>query len=208
MPLQNRVTPLGELEVSAARGAWMGNRGILHDKDQKILAPWRHKAWVTCRLRFKGRHREVFSPHHYSELFFLDEATAFSAGHRPCAECRRERYEEFKTAWSLTNLGETPKHLSVRQIDARLHQERAIRGGGKVVYEERLDALPSGTFVLIDGAPHLLWERRLYLWTHDGYRSPRGLGNGSRKISVLTPASVVAAFRRGFRPQAHESASA
>ena len=95
MPLQNRVTPSGQLQAVSARGAWLGNRGILHDENKQIVAPWRHKAWVTCKLDFPGRHRAIFSPNNNSELFFLDEATAFSAGHRPCAECRKDRYNEF-----------------------------------------------------------------------------------------------------------------
>ena len=103
MPLQNRVDPYGKLHAIAARGAWMGNRGILHDDEKRIVAPWRLKRWITCALTFRGRKRQVFAPHRYSELFFLDEATSFAAGHRPCAECRRERYNEFRAAWFEAN---------------------------------------------------------------------------------------------------------
>jgi hypothetical protein len=104
MPLQNRVDPWGRLVALNLRGTWLGNRGILHNEKKKIIAPWRHKAWVTCQLEFKGRKRQIFSPGSYSELFFLDEVTAFAAGHRPCAECRRDRYNEFKAAWLAMNL--------------------------------------------------------------------------------------------------------
>ena len=99
MPLQNRVDPYGILHAVEARGAWMGNRGILHDDEKRLVVPWRLKRWITCVLIFKGRKRQVFTPHRYSELFFLDEATSFAAGHRPCAECQRERYNEFRAAW-------------------------------------------------------------------------------------------------------------
>src|SRR5215470_3717828 len=100
MPLQNRVDPYGRLHAVAARGAWMGNRGVLHDADKRVVAPWRLRRWITCALVYKDRRRAVFSPRRYSELFFLDEATSLSARHRPCAECRRGRYEEFRSAWA------------------------------------------------------------------------------------------------------------
>jgi hypothetical protein len=106
----------------------MGNRGILHD-EQQIVRPWKHKAWVTCQLLFNGRQRKVFGPGTYSELFFLDEATALSAGHRPCGECRRQRFNEFKATWTQAN---TEGKATVADIDRQLHQERAVRGGGKV----------------------------------------------------------------------------
>src|SRR5690606_12574950 len=103
MPLQNRVTPTGRLEAVPARGAWTGNRGIIHNERREVVAQWRSKAWITCLLDFQGRRRKVFSPGHWTELFFLDEATAFAAGHRPCAYCRRPRYREFVGAWARAN---------------------------------------------------------------------------------------------------------
>ncbi|MGH8280534.1 MAG: hypothetical protein ACRETQ_13380, partial [Gammaproteobacteria bacterium] len=104
MPLQNRVNPFGGLDAVSARGAWIGNRGIIHGDRKRIVAAWRSKAWITCELHFRGVHRRVFSPHTWTELFFLDEATAFAAGHRPCAYCRRPRYREFKRAWCAANM--------------------------------------------------------------------------------------------------------
>ena len=95
MPLQNRVNPNGELKAVKSRGAFLGNRGIIHNDEKEIIAPFKIKGWVTCQLEFKGRKRELMAKGRYTELFFLDEATAFSAGHRPCAECRRTRYNEF-----------------------------------------------------------------------------------------------------------------
>ncbi len=105
MPLQNRVDPYGTLHATEARGAWMGNRGVLHDASKHVVAAWRLRRWITCVLTFKERRREVFAPNRYSELFFLDEATSLAAGHRPCAECRRERYEEFRDAWAVGGAG-------------------------------------------------------------------------------------------------------
>ncbi len=132
MTKRNRVDPWGELRAVPAKGAWLGNRGILHDDQQQIVAPWRHKSWVTCRLNFAGIKREIFAPGSYSELFFLDEATALAAGHRPCAECRRQRYNEFKELWCMANLeGAQAAKVPIAKIDERLHAERAAVGGKK-----------------------------------------------------------------------------
>jgi hypothetical protein len=206
MPLQNRVTPTGQLEAVNARGTWLGNRGILHDSNRQIVAPWRHKAWVTCTLDFRGIRRAIFGPNSYSELFFLDEATAFSAGHRPCAACRRDRYLAFKSAWCAANPGFAGTNPSIARIDGQLHAERAIRGGGKVIYDERFHHLPPGTFIEFEGAPHLLWHGQLHPWSHHGYGPPRPALPASAHVRVCTPASIVALFRSGFTPQVHESA--
>ena len=204
MPLQNRVTPFGQLEAVAARGEWLGNRGIIHNAAREIVAPWRSKAWITCRLHYPGVRRRVFSPHTWSELFFLDEATAFAAGHRPCAYCRRERYNEFKQAWCAANHG--GRTLPATAIDARLHAERVAPGGGKRIARARFGDVPDGAFVVLDGAPCLWWRGRLFAWSHTGYTIlRRAMADGTR-VGVLTPASIVAMFRTGFRPQVHLSA--
>ena len=204
--LQNRVTPWGKLEAVSARGAWLGNRGILHNERQEIVAPWRHRAWVTCKLEFKGRKRTVFSPRSYSELFFLDEATAFSAGHRPCGECRREKFKAFKAAWCTANqnLLQTP-NPSMGLVDKQLHAERAVRGGGQVTYNEMIRNLPEGVFVNIDGEAVLIWREHLHTWTHYGYVEQRPIKASSTVVQVLTPKSVVAAFREGLDVEVHES---
>lgn len=208
MPLQNRVTPFGRLEAVSARGAWLGNRGILHDDRRKIVAQWRTRAWITCRLHWPGVHRVVFSPHTWSELFFLDEATAFSAGHRPCAYCRRERYNAFKQAWCAANARvlDVP-NPRVDLIDARLHAERVIPGGGKRTHRECFGNLPAGTFVVLDGNAWLVWRGRLFPWSHTGYGRSRPIRVPHECATVLTPASIVAMFRAGFTPQVHESAA-
>ncbi|MCK5874222.1 MAG: hypothetical protein P1U78_09450 [Alcanivoracaceae bacterium] len=208
MPLQNRVDPWGILQSVPARGAWLGNRGILHDENKQVVAPWRHKSWVTCKLEFQGRKREIFSPGKYSELFFLDEATALSAGHRPCAECRRERYNEFKAIWCAANLENgSSTDISVAQIDKQLHMERAVRGGGKVTYRTDFGAVPAGAFIEIGGGAFLLWQGRLHQWSVHGYSPSNLVPSQLDVVTMLTPASIVRVLQHGFRPQVHESAS-
>ncbi len=151
MPRRNRVTPFGTLIAVDARGTLMGNRGCVHDASGVIRRPYQVKRWLICLLEFKGRHREVMRPGQYTELFFLDEATAFAAGHRPCAECQRGRYELFRDAWLRAGL-ETggAARPSAETIDAELHRAR-IAGGRQVTYAARLDTLPDGTFVSSEG---------------------------------------------------------
>jgi hypothetical protein len=187
----------------AARGAWMGNRGVLHDAEKRVVAPWRLRRWITCALVYKDRRRGVFSPRRYSELFFLDEATSLSAGHRPCAECQRGRYEEFRSAWAAgRGLDARP---SADAMDMVLHAERVERGHGKRTYEAVLSTLPEGTIVDYEGQPHLSWRGTLRLWTFSGYGPPADAPSGAR-VAVLTPESVVEAIRHGFAPQVHPSA--
>ncbi|WP_295875255.1 hypothetical protein [uncultured Zhongshania sp.] len=205
MALQNRVTPLGQLEAVSAKGAWLGNRGILHDDQKRIAAPWRHKAWVTCQLEFKGRKREIFGEGTYSELFFLDEATALAAGHRPCGECRRARFNEFKLLWSQANDGMvSPK---IADIDKLLHAERAIKTGDKLTYEALMSDVPSGAMVAVEGEPYLIWHDKMYHWSHQGYDEPIKLPPASVEVTVITPRSIVKLFEIGFVPQVHDSAN-
>ena len=189
MPLRNRVDPYGRLHAVEARGAWMGNRGVLHDANREIVAQWRGKRWITCVLDFRGRKRNVFTPGRYTELFFMDEATAYAAGHRPCAECRREDFNRFRAAWP-------GKKESVDDIDAVLHAERTG--------ERHHDAdLPTGTFVDA-GGPFLVFAGKLLPWTFEGYGAPAPLPRGD--VRVLTPRSIVKLFRGGLVPQIHPSA--
>lgn len=206
MPLQNRVDPYGKLHAVPDRGAWIGNRGVLHDESKRIVAPWRLKRWITCTLRFKDRHRVVFAPRRWSELFFLDEATAFAAGHRPCAECRRDRFNEFRRAWLSANADLLEDESSrIEEIDKVLHAERALRGGGKQTHTAQLHTLPSGTFVEYQHVPHLIWSGRLWPWTFSGYAAP--ITARATEVAVLTPKSIVRVFQSGLMlPQVHRSA--
>ncbi len=168
--LQNRVDPFGNIIKTSARGSLMGNRGLLHNDKQQIVRPFKLKAWITCKLVFKGRKRQVMTPNLYTELFFLDEATSFAAGHRPCFECRREDYNRFKTYWLKGNpeYGFNEK-TSIKEIDDIIHKERMNGDFSKVMHEELLQTLPDGTFVLFNNEPYLLKNGLMYKWTAFGY---------------------------------------
>jgi len=198
--LQNRVDPEGNLIATSARGAWMGNRGQLHGTGKTILRPFKLKAWITCLLQFKGRYRQVMSPNWYTELFFLDEATSFAAGHRPCFECRRQDYDRFKSAWLKGNpdYGFTEK-TSIREIDDILQRERIDADGNKVTFTALLNELPDGVFVRIDGKPFLISGGQLHEWTPFGYDKAIHIA-AAQHLTVLTPQSVVNAFRAGYPP--------
>lgn len=193
MPLQNRVQPTGEIIAHPARGSFMGNRGILHGKDQRLgPARWRHKAWVTCLLDFKGRQRRVMAPRRYTELFFHDEAVAFAAGHRPCAECRRAAYTRFREAAGIRG--------RITDFDALLHGARvALRPTRQRRFTCAIRDLPAGCFILEeDGTPLLIWQDRLMPFTPAGYGAPRAFDK-TTAVTVLTPAPLVAVLRAGYK---------
>jgi hypothetical protein len=196
MPLQNRVTPLGGLIATPERGLVYGNRGCLHDAEGRIRRRYATRRWIACRLRFRGWHREpLMQPGRFTELFFLDEATAFGAGHRPCALCRREDYRRFTALW--------PGGPGADAIDAQLHAERL--GERRTV---RLDDLPDGAFVLRAGEPWLARGGELLRWTPAGYseRVPR-----PETATLITPPSLVTVLLGGWEgavPLLHPSAAA
>lgn len=199
--LQNRITPYGEIIKTSARGAWMGNRGILHDEEKNILRPYKLKAWLTCLLQFNGRQRTVMTPNRYTELFFFDEATAFAAGHRPCFECRRQDFVRFKASWLKGNPGYGfDGRVPIQQIDAILHRERINHDGSKVKYEGRIGALPDGTFIEYEGNPYLIADGFTHRWSPSGYAERERLPH-TKLVTVLTPRSVVNAFIAGYKPQ-------
>src|SRR6516225_7744293 len=150
MPRQNRVTPFGDIIATLERGTFMGNRGVLHDSEGRIKRAWQLKRWIVCVLEFKERKRQVMTPGHYTELFFLDEATAFAAGHRPCAECRRVRFLDFCNAWARAHPSkDASPRPSATMIDDRLHAERIASNRSKRSYMAALDDLPDGVFVTV-----------------------------------------------------------
>jgi hypothetical protein len=202
MPLQNRVDPCGNLIRTAARGTMLGNRGgVLHNGDREIVRAYMSRRWITCVLEFRGRHRAVMSPNRYTELFFLDEAVAFAAGHRPCAECRRERYNAFREAWARAKQqGRTP---FADEMDLELHPAR-IDKRKKVTYEAPLRSLPNGCFVQIEGGAYLVLGAVLLLWTPEGYTRREARPRDSI-VTVLTPKPIVGCFREGYGPEIHES---
>lgn len=205
MPLQNRVTPYGAIVAVAERGLLMGNRGILHDESQRIVRGWQVRRWIACRTEFRGRRRPLMRPHAYTELFFLDEATAFAAGHRPCAECRYADYQRFREAWAEWSGAQA----SADQMDAVLHRDRLEGGGARQrqrTFQEESASLPDGTFIALDGVAWLIWQGSLLAWSAAGYRARRSLATvGSTE--VLTPRALVAVLRAGYQPLVHASAS-
>jgi hypothetical protein len=203
------VTPFGELIATPARGTLMGNRGRLHDSDRRIVrrVAGGYRAWVTCRLAFRGRHRTVMAPNRYTELFFLDEATALAAGHRPCAECRREDYRRFKATWLLAN-GDRGfgSDVPVGAIDRELHRDRLDPDGRRRTYLAEVGSLPDGAFVAPpDGAEALLvWRGRLAPWSPTGY-GPLRSSPPDEWVRVLTPRSTTATIAAGYAPGLHSS---
>ena len=207
MPLQNRVSPFGEIVATPERGGLMGNRGILHDTDRRLgVSRWKHPHWVCCRLAFRGRHRPVMTPGRYTELFFLDEATALAAGHRPCAECRRADYTRFRDAWTAAH-GARP---SAPTLDRRLHPERVTRRWDQVRFEAPLRQLPQGVMVVLpadETTPWLVWAGRLWRWSFGGYLDSQTLDPRST-VRVLTPRPTVEALAAGYRPSIDASVDA
>jgi hypothetical protein len=198
MPRQNRVAPTGELIATPTRGMLMGNRGILHDDDGHIRRLYVGRRWIICVLSFKGRQRQVMSPGQYTELFFYDEAVAFAAGHRPCAECQRDRFNLFKQYWARVT-GADPNTLKVDEIDSVLHRERLTSDRCKRTYRAPLDSLPDGVFIL-GSTPVLVLGTQLYPWTPEGYGAPFERPTGV-EVEVLTPPSLVALLASGYRVQ-------
>jgi len=181
----------------------MGNRGgVLHDSDREIVRSYKSRRWITCVLEFKDRHRVVMSENRYTELFFLDEAVAFAAGHRPCAECRRERYNAFKDAWRrLSKQDRTP---FADEMDMELHRARVDKRRKKIADEAALSSLPDGAFVHIKAGAYLVSGDALLLWTPEGY-SRRDRRPKDSIVKVLTPQPIVECFRHGYKPEIHDS---
>jgi hypothetical protein len=204
--LQNRVDPFGQLHAVPHRGTLMGNRGILHDSEKKIRRQWAHKGWVTCTLSFSDVRHPVFAPSNYTELFFLDEATSLTAGHRPCNTCQRERYSEFRQSWLKANMsGAGNTFVPVSRIDRVLYAERAIPGGGKRTFEASVSDLPTGTMFEYGDNAYLVWKRGILLWSFGGYMPATTIPSDAR-VRVLTPPSMVRMFDTGFMPRVHSSA--
>lgn len=205
MPLRNRVAPDGEIAALPARGTFMGNRGgVLHNDRKEIVRPWASRRWITCVLEFKGRRRTVMSPGRYTELFFLDEAVALAAGHRPCAECRRERFIAFKEAWRRAANYPPDRFVYADDIDKQLHPARIGRHAGKITYEAPLHSLPDGSFVSIAGESYLVWKHALALWSPGRYVRALPRAN-DLVVTVLTPEPIVRCMQNGYAPVIHES---
>ena len=199
MALRNRVTPRGEIVAVPERGTLMGNRGVLHGDDGEHRRDWQVRRWIACRLEFKGRRRSLRQPRRWTELFFLDEATAIAAGHRPCAECRRADYRRWQQAWPGGAVG-------ADAMDRVLHGDRLTPAGTKRTFTRPLGELPAGVMVLVDDAPWLVLEGGLRAWTFGGYTCDVRALDSRERLTVLTPAVSVATIAAGYRPALHTSA--
>lgn len=202
MPARNRVTPLGDVEAFPLRGAWTGNRGVLH-RGREIVRFHAGNLWITCALEFRGRWREQWLPNRWTHLFFYDEAVSFAAGHRPCGECRHKSYQAYKRAWADAHGGHPP---SAGEMNRQLHGERLFRGTHRRrLHELGWRDLPDGTFALVDGEPALVLGNGLVGWTREGYGTPTPLPR-SGTATVITPPSSIEVLRAGYPVQIDESA--
>jgi hypothetical protein len=198
MPLQNRVTPLSDLVADPARGLVYGNRGCLYDAGGRIRRLYGVKRWIACQLEFRGWQRgPLLQPGKFTELFFLDEVTAFAAGHRPCALCRRLDYQRLVAIWAELH----PGQVGADAIDVQLHSERIDPDTrSRRLHDAPLDELPDGAFVLLNGEPRLVLGTSLLGWTPAGYCDPLSRPNG-RTVTLVTPPSLVAVLRTDWQPQ-------
>lgn len=201
-PARNRVSPRGEIIAVAGRGAWLGNRGRLHagEGSRDVVREYRSKAWLVCVLSFRGRYRPQWQLGRYTQLFFLDEAVAFAAGHRPCAECRRADYNAYRAAWIATHDGPG----WARDIDEQLHRERRPAG---TLTELPWADLPDGVFVALDQGDAVVAGDRLAVYRPADYAYGRHLPRPRSGIaSVITPPSTVAVLRAGYPVQIDDRA--
>jgi hypothetical protein len=203
MPLQNRVTPLGEIVATPQRGTFTGNRGIIHDPASRTLLKrrWSSRAWITCVCEFRGRRRAVMARQSWTELFFLDEATALAAGHRPCFYCRRDDANAFRAAWSRGNAVPPPR---AREMDDVLHAER-LDGRVKRLHDlpGPVGELPDGAMLQVDGESYLMAGGMALRWSFDGYNETDAPLVAPK---LITPPSTLRALTAGYRPVLHASA--
>ncbi|MBN9137949.1 hypothetical protein [Phyllobacterium sp.] len=196
MPLQNRVTPFGDIIAVSKRGTFMGNRGIIHDPSTRTLLKrrWSTRAWIICVCDFRNVRRAVMARQSWTELFFLDEATALSAGHRPCFYCQRQRAKAFQAAWA-----DGTTKPSAPEMDRVLHAERLEGNGGKKHHPlaTAILDLPDGSMIASGDNAYLVHRGQTYLWSWDGYAA---CPPPTKDISLLTPPSTVRALAAGYIP--------
>jgi len=196
-PHRNRVTPLGDIVAIPLRGAWLGNRGNLH-QGQQIVRYTRNRAWITCVLHYKNWSIPQWAPGHYTVLFFHDEAVSLAAGHRPCALCRRPAYNDFRATSVVSAAQPVPGAVD---LDRQLHDERLIAGTRRRrLHTMDWSSLPDGAFVVLSGQPHLVLGESVILWTTDGYTAslPRPMAGTAQ---ALTPPTSIRALAAGYPVQ-------
>ncbi|HEX4829605.1 MAG TPA: hypothetical protein VH478_00745 [Trebonia sp.] len=206
MTLQNRVLPTGEIVAYPARGMLMGNRGNIHRRDRTLgVSRWRMKMWISCVLDWQGRRLDVMPPTtRWTALFFLDEVTALASGHRPCGYCRRADHRWLAESWrAARGLSAVPRAF---EMDIELHAERVeSRTRRQVTRPAVAGDLPDGTMISRQGVTGLWCEGALRPWSFEGYGPPVPVAPGEQ-VTLLTPPSLVAALRAGYRPLVHPSA--
>jgi hypothetical protein len=209
MPLQNRVNPFSEIIAAPERGGWTGNRGVLHNHQQQIIKHHAVKYWITCVLHYKNKRRPLMTPNRWTELFFLDEATAFAAGHRPCGFCRHADFKKFKQLWLQANGKKygLAGDVNMTVIDNLIHRERLTENKQQKTFTAVLHTLPDAVFIKHAASVQAcLWYRKqLYQWSFGGYQK-LAFDNASETVEVLTPASYVEVMRLGYEAQVHTSA--
>lgn len=203
MPLQNRVDPKGELHAVSNRGMFMGNKGCLHNEQKQIVKKaGGTTGWVICALNHKGIKRELMAKGKYTELFFLDEATALAAGHRPCNDCLKSKFADFKLRWLEAYNDKNSAITTMAEINKINQKERYYRGN-KVTYQDNMLNLPNGTFIEIEQSFYLIWQGAKYLWSFEGYKEKSDIRN--ELVTILTPQSFVDALAGGYTPEVHPS---
>jgi hypothetical protein len=204
MPLQNRVTPAGDIIATPHRGMFTGNRGIIHDPATKTLTRrWASQAWLTCVCEFRGRRRDVMGTRSWTELFFLDEATALAAGHRPCFYCRRADADRFRAAWEK---GNGAANMLAPEIDAVLHRERLDHRAKRLhPLPMPVEKLPDGAMLQQGNESFAIVQGRSLVWSPAGYRQAQ---TALQDVILLTPPSTLRALLAGYRPALHPSAMA
>lgn len=200
VPLQNRVTPFGDIVAIEQRGLFMGNRGIIHDPATRTLLRrrWTNNAWIICVCEFRGVRRNVMARRSWTELFFLDEATALAAGHRPCFYCRRDAARDFAAAWARAH---GVARIAARDIDAALHVQR-LQGHAQRIHPLRVPPaeLPDGAMIVLSGDAYVMADGLAFRWAESGYQRARRL---SRADGLLTPPSTLATLAAGYRCVLH-----
>ncbi|MEZ0351532.1 hypothetical protein [Mycobacterium sp. pR1184] len=200
-PARNRVSPSGVIIAAPGRGAWMGNRGRLHEghASRDVVRNHQHKTWITCVLSFRGRRVAQWAPDRYTPLFFLDEAVALAAGHRPCGECRHHAYLTYRSLWNETHSATT---TYATKMDAQLHRERRDKTSHRACWID----LPDGAFVVTDFGPAVVVGGHLAVWDQDNIYRGKLLRPASGQATVLTPPSTVGILRAGYPVQIDDAA--
>lgn len=197
MPRQNQVDPRSQLNAVSARGLFMGNRGRLHNAREQIVSQWKGRPWITCALSFKDYKRPgLMMPNSYTELFFLDEPTAYAAGHRPCGQCRSSAYKAFKASWAKAFSKQ--QNQSAKAIDKLLHAARLNDDGTQRTWSAKLADLPDGSMIEHADECVLLWQGGQWRWSFAGYTPLLPTIPAEQNVTVLTPESIVHLFAAGL----------